>query len=75
MTISQEQLEAEIPVLEIVGNLLLFLLVFGMAATVDLGSVEEQLANKSALIIGKLVTLLISPYFISAKVKQSKSFD
>ena len=52
LTLTQGQLQAEIPFIEIMGNLLLFLLVFGMAAAVDWGSVDEQLQNKNAILTG-----------------------
>ena len=45
----------------IAGNVLLFLLVFGMSATVEIGHLREQLGNKKAIITGICCQFILLP--------------
>lgn len=47
--------------LEIVGNLLLFTLVFSMSATVDISSMKEQMQNKRAILAGVFCQFVVLP--------------
>ena len=44
---------------EILTKVLLFLLIFGMSATVDMKNMKRQLKNKSAIIMGLTMQYLI----------------
>lgn len=46
---------------DIVGNLLLFFLVFGMSATVDAKSLLSQLRNRKAIATGVFLQFIILP--------------
>mmetsp|Transcript_20896 Transcript_20896/g.30703 ORF Transcript_20896/g.30703 Transcript_20896/m.30703 type:complete len:244 (+) Transcript_20896:130-861(+) len=54
---------------EIGSNALLFLLVFGMSATVDIGHMKEQLSNKRAFLTGLFLQFVILPFLGFAVVK------
>ena len=54
MKIDPYTLQDRVPEVEVIESFLIFLLVFGMSATVDLGEIEEQLKNKKAIAMGKL---------------------
>jgi predicted Na+-dependent transporter len=45
----------------IVGNILLFTLVFGMSATVDVSSIVRQFHNTNALMVGMICQFIITP--------------
>ncbi|KAG7336953.1 bile acid:sodium symporter [Nitzschia inconspicua] len=47
---------------EIGAHFLLFLLVFGMSATVDIGHMRKQLRNRTALMIGMCLQFIILPF-------------
>ena len=47
---------------EIGSSILLFFLVFGMSATVDIGHVWKQLRNRNALLTGISLQFLILPF-------------
>ena len=47
---------------EVFSSLLLFFLVFGMSATVDIGHVRKQLRNRKALLTGITLQFLILPF-------------
>jgi len=47
--------------LGVVGNLLLFSLVFGMSATVDIQCMREQIRNKKAILIGCVCQFVVLP--------------
>jgi predicted Na+-dependent transporter len=46
---------------EILTKVLLFLLIFGMASTVDIKNIKEQMKNKHAIIMGITMQFLIMP--------------
>jgi len=46
----------------IAGNVLLFLLVFGMSATVETSSMQEQLGNRKAILLGLLCQFFLLPF-------------
>lgn len=48
-------------VIEWVGIVLLFCLVFGMSATVDINQLKQQIRNKEAILTGLIVQFLIMP--------------
>lgn len=48
--------------LEVTGNILLFLLVFGMSATVDIECMQKQLKNKNALLLGAFCQFILLPF-------------
>ena len=48
--------------LEIVGNVLLFFLVFSMSATVDARSMHQQLRNKNAIFLGVFCQFVLLPF-------------
>jgi predicted Na+-dependent transporter len=58
--------------LEILGNCLLFALVFGMSATVDIGCMKHQLRNKSAIMLGVFCQFILMPFlgFLVVKLLQ-----
>jgi predicted Na+-dependent transporter len=47
--------------LALTSNILLFVLVFGMSATVDIGCMQEQIRNKKAIATGILCQFIILP--------------
>lgn len=47
---------------EIGAHILLFCLVFGMSATVDIGHMRKQLRNRKALLIGIGLQFVILPF-------------
>ena len=57
-------------VTELIGHALLFLLVFGMSATVDLDCVLKQLHNTRALSMGVLLQFVVLPFlgFLTVKM-------
>lgn len=55
--------------MEICSYLLLFLLVFGMSATVNLESLQKQIRNKEALLTGILLQFGVLPFLGFAVVK------
>ena len=44
------------------GNVLLFLLVFGMSATVETSNMQQQLRNKKAIVTGVLCQFVLLPF-------------
>jgi|EP00979_Chaetoceros_neogracilis_P013122 predicted Na+-dependent transporter len=58
--------------IELAGNLLLFALVFGMSATVDIKSLLAQMKNKKAILTGCFLQFGILPLlgFIVVKTLQ-----
>jgi len=56
--------------IEILGNALLFLLVYGMSATVDINSLLAQLKNVKALLTGAFLQFFLLPFlgFVIVKV-------
>lgn len=48
--------------LEIVGNFLLFALVFGMSATVDTECIKEQVKNRKAIMLGIFCQFVLMPF-------------
>lgn len=55
---------------EIGAHILLFFLVFGMSATVDIGRMKKQMRNRAALGIGLLLQFVILPFvgFLIVKI-------
>jgi len=55
---------------EVGAHVLLFFLVFGMSATVDIGRMKKQMRNRSALGIGLLLQFIILPFvgFLIVKI-------
>jgi predicted Na+-dependent transporter len=55
---------------EVGSSLLLFFLVFGMSATVDIQQVRKQLGNRSALLTGIALQFVILPFvgFLVVKI-------
>jgi predicted Na+-dependent transporter len=56
--------------LSILGNVLLFLLVFGMSATVDIDCMRQQIRNKNAILLGIFCQFLLLPFlgFLTVKL-------
>ena len=48
--------------LEILGNTLLFALVFGMSATVDIGCMKAQVRNRNAILLGLFCQFILLPF-------------
>lgn len=48
--------------LEFVGNLLLFALVFGMSATVDTDCMKQQVKNSKAIMLGIFCQFILLPF-------------
>jgi predicted Na+-dependent transporter len=48
--------------LEIIGNLLLFTLIFCMSSTVDVKSMKEQMQNKKAILAGIISQFFVMPF-------------
>mmetsp|Transcript_15888 Transcript_15888/g.33858 ORF Transcript_15888/g.33858 Transcript_15888/m.33858 type:complete len:416 (+) Transcript_15888:217-1464(+) len=59
-------------VTEIAGHCLLFLLVFGMSATVDIGCLLKQLRNRKAIISGLILQFVVLPFlgFLAVTILQ-----
>mmetsp|Transcript_34080 Transcript_34080/g.81568 ORF Transcript_34080/g.81568 Transcript_34080/m.81568 type:complete len:421 (+) Transcript_34080:351-1613(+) len=59
-------------VVEIVGYLLLFFLVFGMSASLDVNAMVHQLKNSKAIVLGLCGQFVLLPFlgFVSAKAFQ-----
>lgn len=55
---------------EVLSSILLFFLVFGMSATVDIEKLRKQLKNKHALLTGVSLQFLILPFvgFVVVKI-------
>ena len=47
--------------IEVAGNVLLFALVFGMSATVDIKCLKEQLHNRNAILTGIFLQFVVLP--------------
>jgi len=56
--------------MEIVGNVLLFALVFGMSATVDTTSMQNQIRNRKAIGLGLFCQFVLLPLlgFLAVKI-------
>ena len=54
----------------IVGNVLLFALVFGMSATVDNHCMKQQVQNKKAILLGAFCQFIVLPFlgFVAVKL-------
>lgn len=48
--------------IDVAGNILLFCLVFGMSATVDIGALQEQLKNRKAILLGLAMQFGVLPF-------------
>ena len=48
--------------LEFIGNVLLFGLVFGMSATVDIDCIKHQVRNKNAILLGIFCQFILLPF-------------
>jgi predicted Na+-dependent transporter len=59
-------------IIAVVGNALLFTLVFGMSATVDINSMMAQMKNHKALLVGMICQFLVTPFlgFIVVRLLQ-----
>ena len=55
--------------IDITGNILLFCLVFGMSATVDITSLQAQLKNRKAILLGLTMQFVVLPFLGFAVVK------
>lgn len=71
----QEEFEKELPVLEVIGNLLLFLLVFGMSATVEFDNLKTQLRNVKGIATGCILQFVVLPFLGFVTVKMLKLDD
>jgi len=60
--------------LELAGNLLLFALVFGMSATVDIDSMKQQAGNRKAILAGLVCQFVVLP-FLGFLVVNAFNFD
>lgn len=56
------------PILEVIGNLLLFALVFGMSATIDMDCMKKQIQNKTAILLGIFCQFVLLPFLGFAAV-------
>jgi predicted Na+-dependent transporter len=54
--------------LELIGNVLLFALVFGMSATVDIKCMKQQIRNKNAILLGLFCQFILLPFLGFAMV-------
>ena len=56
--------------LSVVGNILLFFLVFGMSATVDVLSLRTQMRNTKAIVTGMCLQFVLLPFlgFLTVKI-------
>jgi len=68
MSVEPDALEEDTSFLEMMQNILIFILIFGMSATVEIGSIEEQLKNIKAIRIGVLLQFVVLPFFGFATV-------
>ena len=59
----------DIDMVELSGSLLLFLLVFGMSATVDMNALVAQVKNKKAILTGIFLQFGVLPLLGFAVVK------
>jgi len=59
----------QLDIVEIAGNCLLFCLVFGMSATVDIGCLQAQLKNQRAILTGLFLQFVVLPFLGFAVVK------
>jgi predicted Na+-dependent transporter len=57
-------------IIEIVGSVLLFFLVLGMSATVDIGCLSAQIKNRKAIVSAMFLQFVVLPFlgFVSVKV-------
>lgn len=55
--------------LEVVSNVLLFFLIFGMSATVDFKNVKSSFSNKYAIVIGISLQFIVLPFLGFCAVK------
>ena len=55
--------------LEVISNILLFALVFGMSATVDIQCLRHQITNIRAILLGVICQFLLLPALGFAVVK------
>ena len=55
--------------MEVLGSLLLFFLVFGMSATVDIKSMQKQVQNKYAILTGVFLQFILLPFLGFAVVR------
>jgi len=55
--------------MEVLGSLLLFFLVFGMSATVDIKSMQKQVQNKYAIMTGVFLQFVLLPFLGFVVVK------
>lgn len=58
--------------IEVTGNVLLFLLVFGMSATVEIGKIKDQLKNARAILTGLVLQFAVMPLLGFLVVKTFK---
>ena len=67
---SEDEMENDLFSLELLGNVLLFFLVFGMSATVTTESIKSQLKNQKAILTGIVLQFLILPIlgFVTVKL-------
>lgn len=61
-------------IVEVFSEVLLFFLVFGMSATVDIGHMRKQMRNRSALLTGIFLQFIILP-FVGFCVVKILGFD
>ena len=54
--------------LELIGNVLLFALVFGMSATVDIKCMKQQIRNRNAILLGLFCQFILLPFLGFAMV-------
>lgn len=55
--------------IDITGSVLLFCLVFGMSATVDIGALQAQLKNQKAILLGLAMQFIVLPFLGFSVVK------
>ena len=54
---------------EVGSRVLLFMLIFGMSATVDINNLRRQLRNRNAIITGKVIDVFLCLYQIMYKYR------
>jgi predicted Na+-dependent transporter len=56
--------------ISVLGNVLLFFLVFGMSATVDVACLKTQIRNRKAILTGMALQFVLLPFlgFITVKI-------
>lgn len=59
----------QIDTIDIIGHCLLFILVFGMSATVDIVALQAQLKNRNAILTGVFLQFVILPFLGFVVVK------